>query len=73
MSSDETTVIRTQGLSKVYKGVTALQDLDLTVRRHSICGFLGPQRRGQDHHHQAPARIDPANRWHRHRVSDTTS
>ncbi len=47
MSSDDTTVIRTQGLSKVYKGVTALQDLDLTVRQHSICGFLGPNGAGK--------------------------
>ena len=47
MSSEETTVIRTQGLSKVYKGVTALQDLDLTVRRHSTCGFLGPNGAGK--------------------------
>ena len=47
MSSDDTPVIRTQGLSKVYKGVAALQGLDLTVRRHSICGFLGPNGAGK--------------------------
>ncbi len=47
MSSEDTAVIRTQGLSKVYKGVTALQDLDLTVHRHSICGFLGPNGAGK--------------------------
>ncbi|MAG37724.1 MAG: multidrug ABC transporter ATP-binding protein [Dehalococcoidia bacterium] len=47
MSSEDTTVIRTQGLSKAYNGVTALQDLDLTVRQHSICGFLGPNGAGK--------------------------
>ncbi len=40
-------VIQTRGLSKVYKGVEALKDLDLTVYEHSIFGFLGPNGAGK--------------------------
>src|SRR5215210_3632462 len=42
MSTPETFVIHTQGLTKTYAGVTALQELDLQVPRHAIFGFLGP-------------------------------
>ena len=47
MSTLETYVIDTRGLTKSYKGVNALQDLDLCVRQHSICGFLGPNGAGK--------------------------
>src|SRR5512136_3090900 len=40
-------VIQTTGLAKTYKGVQALQPLDLQVREHSICGFLGPNGAGK--------------------------
>ncbi|MEZ4585540.1 MAG: ABC transporter ATP-binding protein [Gemmatimonadales bacterium] len=41
-------VIRASGLSKRYKGgVTALDGLDLQVRRNSIFGFLGPNGAGK--------------------------
>ena len=40
-------VISTQGLTKTYKGVNALQDLTLRVPRGSICGFLGPNGAGK--------------------------
>jgi ABC-2 type transport system ATP-binding protein len=40
-------VIQTIGLSKTYKGVQALQPLNLEVREHSICGFLGPNGAGK--------------------------
>lgn len=40
-------VIVTQDLSKSYRGVTALADLNLTVPRHSIFGFLGPNGSGK--------------------------
>ena len=40
-------VIETQGLTKIYKGVQALQPLDLQVHEHSICGFLGPNGAGK--------------------------
>ena len=40
-------VIRTRGLSKRYRGVTALESLDLDVRRNSIFGFLGPNGAGK--------------------------
>jgi hypothetical protein len=33
--------ISTNGLTKTYKGVNALQDLTLQVPRGSICGFPG--------------------------------
>lgn len=40
-------VIQTKGLSKQYKGVNALQGLNLQVDRHSIFGFLGPNGAGK--------------------------
>ena len=40
-------VISTQGLSKTYKGVVALEDLNLQVPRHAIFGFLGPNGSGK--------------------------
>ena len=40
-------VIHTQALSKAYKGVAALQGLNLTVPRNSIYGFLGPNGAGK--------------------------
>ena len=40
-------VIDIQGLSKRYRGVTALQSLDLKVPRNSIFGFLGPNGAGK--------------------------
>jgi ABC-2 type transport system ATP-binding protein len=47
MSDPNACVIQTQGLSKVYKGVAALQGLNLNVPRHSIYGFLGPNGAGK--------------------------
>ena len=43
----EQMVIRTEGLSKEYKGVNALQGLNLQVDQHSIFGFLGPNGAGK--------------------------
>jgi ABC-2 type transport system ATP-binding protein len=40
-------VIETHGLAKTYKGVQALQPLDLRVQQNSICGFLGPNGAGK--------------------------
>jgi len=40
--NNEQMVIQTEGLSKQYKGVNALQGLNLQVAQHSIFGFLGP-------------------------------
>lgn len=40
-------VIETQGLTKIYDGVRALQDLDLTVPQNAIFGFLGPNGAGK--------------------------
>lgn len=47
MSASAQMVIRTQSLAKTYKGVTALQPLDLQVPRHTIVGFLGPNGAGK--------------------------
>ena len=41
------TVVKTEGLSKSYKGVDALKGLDLDVSEHSIFGFLGPNGAGK--------------------------
>jgi ABC-2 type transport system ATP-binding protein len=43
----EQMIIQTEGLSKQYKGVNALQGLNLQVRQHSIFGFLGPNGAGK--------------------------
>jgi len=40
-------VIQISGLSKSYNGVDALKSLDLTVRKNSIFGFLGPNGSGK--------------------------
>ncbi len=40
-------VIHTQGLSKAYKGVKALDGLSLQVPKNSIFGFLGPNGAGK--------------------------
>jgi len=44
---NEQIVIQTTGLSKEYKGVNALQGLNLQVDQHSIFGFLGPNGAGK--------------------------
>jgi len=47
MSSSHSFVIETHNLSKTYKGVEALKDLNLSVQQHSIFGFLGPNGAGK--------------------------
>jgi len=47
MNSSNGHVIHTQGLSKIYKGVKALDSLNLQVSRNSIFGFLGPNGAGK--------------------------
>ena len=47
MDSPNSTVIETHNLSKTYKEVHALQDLNLTVKQNSIFGFLGPNGAGK--------------------------
>ena len=47
MANTESFVIQTNDLTKTYKGVNALQSLNLTVPKHSIFGFLGPNGAGK--------------------------
>jgi len=47
MNASDTYIIETHELAKSYKGVNALQPLNLRVRQHSICGFLGPNGAGK--------------------------
>jgi ABC-2 type transport system ATP-binding protein len=47
MSTGESFVISTQGLSKSYKGINALKSLDLKVPEKSIFAFLGPNGAGK--------------------------
>jgi ABC-2 type transport system ATP-binding protein len=47
MNDSTPCIIQTTGLAKTYKGVQALQPLDMQVREHSICGFLGPNGAGK--------------------------
>ncbi len=45
--SSKENVIETHGLSKSYKSISALKNLDLRVPRNSIFGFLGPNGAGK--------------------------
>jgi ABC-2 type transport system ATP-binding protein len=47
MNTSNGNVIHTHGLSKAYKGVKALDTLNLQVPRNSIFGFLGPNGAGK--------------------------
>ena len=47
MDTSNSLVIETHNLSKTYKEVQALQDLNLKVKQHSIFGFLGPNGAGK--------------------------
>jgi ABC-2 type transport system ATP-binding protein len=47
MNTSNGNVIHTHGLSKAYKGVKALDALNLQVPRNSIFGFLGPNGAGK--------------------------
>lgn len=47
MVDSESFVIQTNNLTKTYKGVNALQSLNLSVPKHSIFGFLGPNGAGK--------------------------
>ena len=47
MKQTDNYVIHTQGLSKSFGEVQALQNVDLKVPRHSIFGFLGPNGAGK--------------------------
>ena len=47
MQTKNNLVIQTYGLTKTYKGANVLQNLDLQVPQHSICGFLGPNGAGK--------------------------
>ena len=42
-----TPAIRTQGLTKVYRGVTALRDLSLEIAEGDAFGFIGPNGAGK--------------------------
>ena len=45
--TDATPVIRTEGLTKIFGNVRALDGLDLTVRPGEVHGFLGPNGAGK--------------------------
>ncbi|NJD60285.1 MAG: ABC transporter ATP-binding protein [Anaerolineales bacterium] len=47
MSTNNSLVIETHHLSKIYKDTQALKDLSLTVKQNSIFGFLGPNGAGK--------------------------
>ncbi|CAN5901439.1 ABC transporter ATP-binding protein [soil metagenome] len=47
-NNDRTTLVETSGLTKRYGSkITAVQDLDLTVKRGEVYGFLGPNGAGK--------------------------
>ncbi len=47
MDTSKSLVIETHNLSKSYKDIQALKELDLSVQQHSIFGFLGPNGAGK--------------------------
>ena len=47
MNGIDELVIKTENLTKTFKGVNALQSLNLSVPRNSIFGFLGPNGAGK--------------------------
>ena len=47
MNGSESMVIQTRGLTKTFKEVRALDQLNLQVRKNSIFGFLGPNGSGK--------------------------
>ena len=47
MTEQSSLVIDTQNLTKTFKGVNALQALNLRVPKNSIFGFLGPNGAGK--------------------------
>ncbi len=47
MDSSETMVIQTRDLTKTFKEVKALDQLNINVRKNSIFGFLGPNGSGK--------------------------
>jgi ABC-2 type transport system ATP-binding protein len=47
MNKPTPSIIETQDLTKTYKGVQALKQLNLKVPEHSIFGFLGPNGAGK--------------------------
>ena len=47
MDISEFMVIQTRGLTKTFKEVRALDQLNLNVRKNSIFGFLGPNGSGK--------------------------
>ena len=44
---DASSLVRTRGLTKRYGGITAVNDLDLSVGRGEVYGFLGPNGAGK--------------------------
>jgi ABC-2 type transport system ATP-binding protein len=47
MTESPTLIISTHELSKTYKNLAALKNLNLEVHHNSICGFLGPNGAGK--------------------------
>src|SRR5437868_6307723 len=47
MATHDEAVLRTIGLSKQFDGVTAVDGLDLTIRRGEVVGVLGPNGAGK--------------------------
>ena len=47
MEAKNSAVIQTNGLSKIYDGISVLNGLNLNVPQHSIFGFLGPNGAGK--------------------------
>lgn len=47
MSTNNSLIIETHNLSKIYKEAAALKGLNLTVKQNSIFGFLGPNGAGK--------------------------
>jgi ABC-type multidrug transport system ATPase subunit len=47
IGADNLLLVETRGLTKRYRGITAVDGLDLSVRRGEVYGFLGPNGAGK--------------------------
>ena len=58
-------MIEVKNLTKAYGNFVAVKDVSFKAENGSILGFLGPERRRQDHHDAHHHRVHAGERGHR--------
>ena len=56
-------MIEINGLTKRYRDLVAVNDISFSVAAGEIVGFLGPQRRRKNHHHENADRVSAGDFW----------